>query len=108
MDEESRRKRIPLRGSGVFPKSTAGSKGHREASAEARPLPGGTTALESEGIALPAGPTVPAKLGVDEPTIALTEGHWIIRMPHRYEVAERSVKFTIKLKEGVNKKGGGR
>jgi len=37
----------------------------------------------------------------------LTEGHRIIRMPHRYEASERPVKFTHKLKEGMKKKGGG-
>jgi hypothetical protein len=28
-------------------------------------------------------------------------------MPHRYEVSERAMKFTHKLKEGMKKKGGG-
>jgi len=55
MDEESRGERIVPGPSSPFPQRKVGSKGCPEISAEARLLQGGTTALESEGIALPAG-----------------------------------------------------
>jgi hypothetical protein len=55
MDEESRRERILQGASDAGPQRKAGSKGCREGSAEARLVWEGTTALESEGIALPAG-----------------------------------------------------
>jgi len=51
------------RGLSAFPQKKAGSKGCRKTSAEARPLQGGTTAPESEGIALPAGPRASHKTG---------------------------------------------
>jgi hypothetical protein len=46
-----------------FRKGRAGSKGRRETSAEARLISAGTTALDSEGIALPAGPRAYTKIG---------------------------------------------
>ena len=63
MDEESRGEKILPGVSSVFPQRKAGSKGYEETSAEARPLQGGTTALESEGIAIPAGPEASPKTG---------------------------------------------
>ena len=63
MDEESRRERILPGRSSVLPQRKAGSKDYRETSAEARLLQGGTTASESEGTALPAGPGPPYKTG---------------------------------------------
>jgi len=64
MDEESRRERILQRAGDFFPQREAGSKDRREPSAEVRLFQGGATALESEGIALPAGPGEHRKLGV--------------------------------------------
>ena len=53
------------RGHGTgFPQREAGSKDRREPSVEVRPLQGGATALEFEGIALPAGPGEHTRLGV--------------------------------------------
>ena len=49
--------------SSPFPQRKAGLKGYPETSAEARLLQKGTTALESEGIALPAGPGTSYKTG---------------------------------------------
>jgi len=55
MDEETRRERIVPGPSGPFPQRKAGSKGSPKTSAEARLLLRGNTALDSEGIAFPAG-----------------------------------------------------
>jgi hypothetical protein len=63
MDEESRWERILSAASSVFPQRKAGSKACRETSVEARLLQGGTTALESEGIAFLAGPGASYKTG---------------------------------------------
>lgn len=63
MDEESRREMIFLEHGVYFRKGGAGSKDSRETSAEARPLQGRATALESEGIALLAGPRGRLKTG---------------------------------------------
>jgi len=56
MDEESWRDRILQRVWSFFPQREAGSKGQQNPSAEVRPFQGGAAALESEGIALTAGP----------------------------------------------------
>jgi hypothetical protein len=63
MDEESRRERIFPGASRAFPQRKAVSKGYRETSAEPRLRQEATTALESEGIALPAGPGTSPKTG---------------------------------------------
>ena len=63
MDEESRRERIVPGPSSPFPQRKAGSEDCRETSAEARLLEGGAAALESEEIALPAGPGTSYKTG---------------------------------------------
>ena len=59
-----RREIILQRAWNLFPQRKAGSKGRQDPLAEVRPFQGGTTALGSEGIALPAGPGRSRKLGV--------------------------------------------